>query len=118
MNRILEHSRMAIHGGSTVFNIPLDGYSICYAMYLIHDLAWANFRNVIMLTHICKILIEILNTVTVRFIRYLCQLMRVNLLSLFHVASLGWGEIIIPMSGTPILDGFVSISRLFLVQIS
>ena len=81
---------------------------------MVHELTRANFRNVTVLTHVCQILVKVLNSITVRFISFLSQSMDIKLLSLLNVSSLSWCEMIVIMRSLPLPTWFVSIIDIFI----
>ena len=83
------------------------------------ELTRTNFRNVIMLTHVCKILIEILNPVSVRFVSCLGQSVIINSLPLFYVPFFNRCEMLIITSGLSFLAQFVAaIIDFILIRVS
>lgn len=64
MNGLLKVPSHGHRGGSSL-SPHKQSNVLCNSTESKHCLAWANFGNVVMLAHICEILIEILNTVTV-----------------------------------------------------
>ena len=66
-------------------------------------LAGTNFWDVVMLAKVCQVLVEVLDPVPVRFVGNFGHLLHVNLLLLFHVASLGWCEVVVIRMWVPFL---------------
>ena len=76
-------------------------------------LARANFGDVVVLAEVCQGLVEVLDAVPVRLVGNFGQLLHVNLLLLFHVASLSWCEMIIVRMWIPFfISNLVSFNQL------
>lgn len=113
-NNIGNNSTRYLHQGrKQSSSFGLGTLKFCFSL-----LARSNFRDVVMLAHVCQVLVKVLDPIPVWFIRYPGQPVHIQFLSLLYVSSLSWREMIIIWSSIFFSTRFVGIIWIFLVGIS